>query len=812
MGLLDPADWRGQWIAATPDVSAPLLRTDFQVSGLVRRARAYVLGLGYHELRVNGQKADDRVLDPAPTFYDDALTRELGLGPVPRTKYATYDVTSLLRDGDNALGVILGNGWFSVEADIPRSPYHRDPYSDRPVLRLDLRIELTSGETVSVTSGPDWRTTPGPILYNDYCNGEEYDARLEQDGWDEPGFDDTSWDAVEAVPGPSGPPSAQRTPVARVIETRSTTAVDSADAGTRIFDVGQNLVGWVRIRVRGQRGSSVRLRHAARLDDEGRLDYRSNLGDGCTSRQADRYIIRGGGAEIWEPRFTLHGFRFIEVTTTDGASVDEVEARVVHNDVDQVASFASSSALLDQIHSNTVWSIRAGLQGFLQSTGDRCERLGSLGDAGFLADGLFWDYDLASFWADWFDDILDAQMPDGSLPIVAPPHWHAPWGGRPNDFAYQPWPDWMATYPILVWNHYRFYADAGLLGRHYQGMKRLSDWMSTQATDQIVLIGLGDHMEPQPDGLSSHSPKRTPIELTSTAWYYESTRIVAASARALGKVDDARRYERLAGEIRRAFNRRYFDRKLGRYGTGSQTANALPLSLGLAPRGRERDVAADIVANIRARDSHLATGLMGTPALGHALPEHGAADIMLEVMSQTTYPSWGHQIAMGATTGWETWGDDPPGMSLNMWMFAGAQTFLFRDVAGISPASPGWRDLTVRPKLTDQLDSARASIRTPRGEASVDWWREGSDLRFDIVIPSTSSADVWLPTGDQWDFVVFDGEDELWRDSGELRPRPGITRVTRGEDHVRFRVGGGTYILRLRPLPTVRHDPRSLPA
>jgi alpha-L-rhamnosidase len=333
--------------------------------------------------------------------------------------------------------------------------------------------------------------------------------------------------------------------------------------------------------------------------------------------------------------------------------------------------------------------------------------------------------------------------------------------------------------------------------------------MSSQASELIIPVGLGDHMEPQPGGLSSHSPKRTPVDLTSTAWYYACTRIVADSARTVGSDEAADRYGRLSADIRRAFDRRFFDRrffdrKAGHYGTGSQTSNLIPLWLGLTPAGRERDVLSHIVSDIRQRDDHLATGIMGTSALSHALPDHGAADVMLDVVRQTTFPSWGHQIEMGATTLWETWGDDPSGMSLNIWMFGSTQTFFYRDVAGMSPASPGWRDMTIRPRLTKHLDSARANVRTPRGDASVDWRHEGSTLRLDIEIPATSRADVWLPTSDEFASVIHDGDVQVWRDGEGSGERPGITSATRGDDHVRFEVGGGRYYFRVTPLPFVR--------
>ena len=482
--------------------------------------------------------------------------------------YASHDVTGLLRAGRNAVGVMLGNGWYAAEADVPPSPSHRKPYGDRPRLLLQLEVELTEGEPVRLASGTGWKASAGPVRYNDYSHGESYDARRELPGWDTPGYDDSRWSAVQEVAAPSGTLRAQPLAACEVVETRAAKRILTPAAGVSVYDFGQNCSGWSRLRVRGERGSRVTLKHGARVYADGSLDARSNLYDlHCThvARQRDSYTLKGRGVEEWEPRFTLHGFRYVEVSGYPGTPrAEHLQGRVVRNAAERVGSFRCSNELLNRIHEAAVWTFASSLQGFPQDAADRSERVGWLGDP--IPEDYMYNFDTARFWSKWCDDLADSQKPDGQLPVISPLHWRGS--------SYDPYgncPVWWSHYALIPWSVYWFYDDERVLAEHAAGIGKLVDYLSSRAQEHIVEFGLGDHMEPQPDGTTSSSPRHTPPALTSTAYYHFDARVAARAAEIAGRGEEARRYGALAEEIKVAFNRRFLDRGSNQYATGSQT-------------------------------------------------------------------------------------------------------------------------------------------------------------------------------------------------------------------------------------------------
>jgi alpha-L-rhamnosidase len=790
MALLAPDDWQARWIGAAAGVSAPLLRAEFRLDAVPRRARVYLTGLGYHELRLNGVKVGDNVLDPASTTYDRDPSFPYSDELHPRVLYVVHDVTAHLVDGANAVGLMLGHGWYSVEPGVPGPPAHHAPWGDRPRGLLQLEIELANSEVMRVCTDASWKTSPGPVVYNNYCHGERYDARLQRTGWDQPGFDDSAWPAAVELDPLAGVLRTQPIPPARVVETLTPVAVTRPRDGVAIADFGQNVTGWTKIAVAAAAGTEITLRHGARLGADGELDDSSNMArtwGSYEARQTDGYLTRGEGTETWEPRFTLHGFRCVEVTGSGPFSLERAEARVVHSALDPTGEFECSTELLNQIHSNVRWTFRASFQGFPQDAADRSERGGWLGEPGFLIEDFLYTYDTLRFWAKWLDDLQDAQLSNGRLPLACPLHWRG-LGGYDGSC-----PDWKTTYPLIVWHHYRFYGDSSILERHYDGVRRLVDLMLAQAQAFILTEGVGDHMEPQPDGSCSVHPTRTPVALTSTAWLYASLQLVVKIARVFGDEQRAHRYDRIARIVHRAFNARFFDEAVGRYGSGTQTALAIPLWLGLVPPEHEAAVAQGLLDEIRNDGGRLATGTMGTAALAQVLPDIGAADVMYDIATQTTNPSWGYQIANGATTLWETWGDNPPDGSLNMKVFGSIEKFLYREVAGISLAAPGWKDVLVKPSLTRKLVSARASVTTVRGDVAIDWRAEDDALRVDLEIPATSRADVWLPLGEAADVSVSESGETIWRSGEQVGARPGVGAATRADGHLRLAIGGGSY-------------------
>ena len=809
MGLLEAGDWRGGWIgAADRTISAPLLRRKFVLDRPVRRATVHMSGLGYGELYVNGAKVGQSVLDPGNTYYDNDQSFALGA----RVLYVSHDVTELLQPGANVFGVMLGHGWYSAEDDIPPSPSHRTPYGDRPRLLLQGIVEYADGEQVSIVSDGGWKAAPGSIMYNDFSNGERYDARRERPGWDCPGYDDADWQPAVAVDAPGGALVAQSMPSARVIETRPAVELTNPSEGVYIFDLGQTITGWCRLRVQGPAGATVTLRHGTCLYADGTLDARSNLchapeseedyrqGIGRegevhhSARQTDSYTLRGNGVEVWEPRFTLHSFRYVEVTGYPGIpDLESVEGRVVHTAVGTGSRFRCSNELFNRIHSNVHWTLRGSFQSISQDAADRSERVAWLGDPGFIAEDYLYNFDSASFWAKWLEDIGDAQKEDGDVPVVAPMHW------RTTMDAYLRWMDWASTYPIFVWQVYRHYGDERVLARHYSSLKRMMAFYGGLAEGHIMRRGLGDHMEPQADGSSSFRPLHTPMPLTSTAYSQHCVWVLAQAARVLGEEEDARRYSALAGEIKEAFNREFLDRASNQYGGGSQTANAVALHLDLVPADRVEAVVANLVEDIRVRQNgHLTTGIIGTAALENALPRYGQAEVMAELMAQTTFPSWGEQIAKGATTVWESWNGDPEDeLSLNMKMFCSTEVFFYRTLAGISPTSPGYRTIAIRPSVVGGLTDVEAEVKTQSGPVAVAWQRDAGTFAMQVTVPVNTTAQVSVPKVGLGGVTVSEGGETIW-EAGVFRPR--VAGISAGEDRgdaVTFAVGSGSYAFRL---------------
>jgi len=579
MGLMKKGEWQGRWIGTEKDISAPLLRKEFEVSKKIKQARVYISGLGWSELYINGKKVGDHVLDPAMTYYN----KHKGLELDSRVLYVTYDVTDYLRKGRNAMGVLLGNGWYSNDGRL----VGRWPWGDSPILLLQMNIEYTDGRMVSIITDKSWKTADGPITGNEICLGEHYDARLEKTGWNNLGYDDSDWDnavfadwdnAVWADP-PRGKLVSQMMPAVKVMKTIKPVNITQPADGVYIYDFGQHFSGWTRLRVSGPRGTKVIIRHAGAVYDDGRLDTRHQLG----AAQTDSYILKGEGVEVWEPRFTLHGFRYAEITGFPGTpKLENLEGRFARNSVEISGSFECSNPLLNQIHRNVCWTFMASFQGILQCAADRDERISWLGDPGFVAEDYIYNLNTALFWAKWLNDIKDSQMPNGDVPVATPLT-----SGEPYH-RYHPWPCWKSTYPLFVWYLYQYYDDERILATHYDGIAKLVKFLGTLADNYIISDGLGDHMEADRDsGKSNFYPKHTPVSITSTGYYYFDTWILAQAAKILGKTDDYERYSTLAGKIKNAFNEKFLNKQTNQYATGSQTSNAMALHLGLVPEDRK---------------------------------------------------------------------------------------------------------------------------------------------------------------------------------------------------------------------------------
>jgi len=567
---------------------ARYLRHDFSVEKKVRRATAHVCGLGLFELYLNGQKVSRDALSPALSEYEK------------RAFYLTFDATRQLKQGDNAVGVILGNGRYY--APRVRAPAAAVSFG-YPKLLLQLNIEYTDGTTAQIVSDENWKlTTDGPIRANNEYDGEEYDARLEMPGWSQPKFDDSHWQPVQLVKAASPVLSAQISEPMRLVDTLHPVAITSPKPGVFIFDLGQNMAGWCQLKVSGPCGATVKLRHGEELQPDGAL-YTANL---RSAKAEDSYTLSGHGVETYEPRFTHHGFRYVEVTGFPGTpTLGAIEGRVVHDAVPAAGQFACSNPLLNQLHHNIYWTTRDNYR-TIPTDQPRDERQGWMGDRQEVSKGETYLFNVAPLYTQWLTDMRDDQHPNGSVPDVSPAYWP----------LYQDGVVWASTYIIVPHMLYDQYEDLGVLQSHYDSMKKWADFMSSFLEDGIMPRNTyADWCVPPTimTEINSSNPRlKTSGELISTAIFYHDLRLMARSARLLGKTADAGHFEAVAAQMKTAFNRRFYDSKAGYYDNGTQTSCVLPLAFGMVPDEFKTNVFAHLVEKITGENNnHLATGLTG---------------------------------------------------------------------------------------------------------------------------------------------------------------------------------------------------------
>lgn len=749
MALLSAEEWKGQWIGG-----ANQLRTEFQLAEAVARARVYICGLGYYELRVNGAKVGSNVLDPGWTTYDK------------RVLYTTYDVTPLLQRGANAVGVMLGEGWYKARA-----------------LLLQMNIELVNGKRLSVTSSPAWKGKDGPITSDSVWDGEIYDATRETPGWDRPGFNDSNWAAAQLVKSPGGVLSAQMMPPIRVVDTITPVGLTNPQPGVYVYDLGQNFSGWAQLRVRGSRGAAVRLRFSELLYDDGMINRETIRG----AKARDTYILRGeGGLEVYEPRFTYHGFRYVEVTGFPGTpSLDSLRGRVVRSDVESVGSFAASKPLLNQIQRLIRWGQATNLHSIPTDCDQRDERMGWLGDAHVTAEEAMLNFDMAAFYTNFVRDIRDVQGTDGSLTDTVPHRY----GSRPAD------PAWGTAYPLLCWYMYEQYGDRRILEEHYEGLKKYVEFLRTKAPDNVLRYSYyGDWVAIEP----------TPGGLVSDAYYYYDVQLLAKMAGILGKSADAQTYAQLATQIKDAFNREFYDAKRGVYATGTQTANTLPLFLGLVHPGVQETVQGKLFNDIvYQHDSHVTTGFIGVKYLLPLLSRSGLSDLAYDLATQTTFPSWGYMIANGATTLWELWHKrtGPSMNSHNHPMMGSVGAWFYQALAGINvePEGVGYRRIRIEPQIVRDLTWVSATVETVRGTVSSSWTHSPGMITLEVVIPVSSDAKIVIPKEEQMSEVaVYEGDRTVWEKGKYVPGTPGITGASQGTDgSITIEVGSGRYAFKL---------------
>jgi alpha-L-rhamnosidase len=745
---------------------ARYLRHEFTVEKKVRRATAYVCGLGLFELYLNGRKASDDVMSPALSQYDK------------RAFYLTFDVTDQLRQGDNAIGVILGNGRFFL----PRADMQSFGY---PKLLLQLNIEYTDGTTTQVVSDGNWKaTTDGPIRANNEYDGEVYDARLEMPGWCEPNFDDSKWQPAQLVKPPTPVLSAQIGEPMRVRDTLLPIAITNPKPGVYIFDMGQNMAGWCRLKVSGPAGTVVKLRHAETLKPNGMI-YTDNL---RTAKAEDIYTLKGQGIETYEPRFTHHGFRYVEVTGFPGKpTLSAIEGRLVYDDLPAEGQFACSNPLLNQIYHNLYWTTRDNYR-TMPTDLPRDERQGWMGDRQEVSKGETYIFNVEPLYAQWLTDIQDDQNANGSVPDVCPAYWS----------LYQDGVVWASTYIIIPPMLYEQYDDPGILQQHYASMKKWIDYMSGFLEEGIMSRNTyGDWCFPprspaEMTVINSSDPKLTTSgALMSTAIFYHDLQLMARSARLLGKTSDAEYFETLAGRIKVAFNSRFYDPKAGYYDNGTQTSCVLPLAFGMVPDEYKTNVFNHLVEEITMEsNNHLATGLIGGHYLMRVLSDNGRPDLAYTIATQTTYPSWGYMISKGATTMWELWNGDTADSGMNsrniVMLIGDLDIWLHEYLGGIrpDPEAPGFKKIIIKPEPVGDPAWVKDSYDSVRGRINSEWHKSTGQFDLRVTIPANTTASVYLPAKDIQSIT----------ESGQaLMKVTGVESAKMEGDRAVLEVGSGSY-------------------
>ena len=723
MGLLDQADWSAKWIGKkderTPVVGqrnpAPYFRKSVEVGKDITKARAYISGLGYYELYINGEKIGDHVLSPNQTNYDRRQTASFEDGKIAnmstRVLYETHDISNYLRQGENVFAVILGNGWYFQTT---RSEY-MPLYFDSPRFIARIEIEHADGSKEMVVSDESWKNAGGPILNNNLHHGEIYDARLESKGWDKGGFDDSKWVWSDLLRSPEGKLKAQMSPPDRVVDSIKPVSISRKDNGVYRYDFGTMFSGWVKLSIQGQRGDEIRLTF---FEDTGN-----------TYEQQDIYIIHGEGLEVWEPRFTWHAFRYVEIS---GASselmLDNVEGRIVNTDVKSTGLFESSNELFNTINSDFKKTQLGNMHGGVPSDCPHRERRGYTGDGQIAAQAAIYNFDMQAFYTKWLNDIADAQNKvTGYVSNTVP--YHSGSGGTP----------WGSAYIIIPWYMYLYYGDLAIIKEHYHGMKHYLTYLSTQVDDQGLIKekDLGEWVPPEPTEI--------PPSFVSSAYYYYNLMLMGNMAGIMRNEADATNFLAVAEKVKAAFNQKYFNPEKASYSIGRQGADVFPLAFGLVPEEYIHQVFETLVYHVSVTTKgHFDTGMMGTPYMLEVLTKYGRPDLAYSLMNRRDFPSFGYNIERGATTLWESWtGND----SHSHPMFGSVCAWFFQGLGGINPdpVRPGFKHTIIKPAIVNELDYVKTTYPSVYGDIQSKWELSAGDLKLTVSIPPNTSASVFVP-------------------------------------------------------------------
>ena len=777
MAFLYQSDWNAKWITRTnaltkeDSMRSIMMRKPFSIDKPVKKARLYVTGLGNYAFYINGSKVGKDILTPGWTHYPKRL------------QYQAYDVTSLVKNGENTAGAMLGNAWWSGGLGWGTDPNSRKRYSFGPMkLYAQLEIEDESGNVQTITTDESWKWDESPITFNNLYDGVHYDARLEQDGWNTSDFNDSNWKSVTLA----GPETAmlvlQQAPPIRAEQELTAISIKKAPNGNYVFDFGQNMVGWGKLKVKAKPGTEIKMMFAELLHDDGTV-AQENL---RTAKATDIYITKSDAEETWEPIFTYSGFRYVEIKGLPAEPTSETLKGVVfYSSAPWIGSFESNNQLIDQLMKNTSWGIRGNLHSVPTDCPQRDERLGWMGDAQTFAPTCYYFMDMTQFYEKWMKDILDCQDSSGYVYDVNP----AIVVDGPAK------PGWGDAVIITPWVAYKFSGNKRILEESYDGMKAWVEFMRRHAKDNIYIwanpdstfFGYADWI----------APVMSPKQPISASYLYLSSQLLSEIAAVIGKTGDATEYAQLAADVAVAYQQKYF--KDGDYEGGTQTANLLPLGFGITPDELKPQVFQNVVNAVNERDGHPSTGFLGTQYILPILSDYGRHDMAYEMINLTTYPSWGYMVAQGATTIWELWNSDterPEGMnSRNHYALGGIGEWVYGYLGGLKPdiSQPGFKRSNIAPMPVGDLTFSKILRKTDYGNLMVDWKIEGSSFILNIVIPPNTTSLVTIPKN----AVPFQSISvvgiEIFKDGAAVNTVANIEFAGEDENGVSFNVASGAY-------------------
>lgn len=777
MGILDTQLWQASYIGMNPAIDtgearpSQYYRKEFSISKKVQSARMYVTSLGLYQAYINGQKVGDDLFTPGWTSYHSRL------------QYQTYDVSSML-GANNAIGAVLGDGWYRGSIGWGQNNY----YGDRLALTLQLRIDYADGSTEWIVTDRTWKASTGPILSSEIYHGETYDAKMEIPGWNQPAFDDSKWHDVDLISHSKDILVASMSDPVKAVQEIKPIKLIKTPKGETVFDMGQNMVGWVRLKVTGNKGDRVTLKFAEVLDKDGNF-YTENL---RAARATDCYFLKGGGEEIYEPYFTFHGFRYVKIDGITNPGLDQITGIVIHSDMEPTGTFVCSDSLINQLQHNIQWGQRGNFLDVPTDCPQRDERLGWTGDAQVFAPTAAFNFNVAPFFTKWMKDLAADQLENGRVPHVIPDVLRGDGGSAA----------WSDAAVIIPWTMYLLYGDLEILRTQYPSMKAWVEYVKGRAGEDHVWTNdfhYGDWLA-YATANSDYPGATTEKDLIATAYYCHSTSLLSKIAGTVGYTEDEKTYADLAEKIKAAFNHEFVTPS-GRLVSHTQTAYALVLSFGLLP-DEQIENAGRYLANDVKKFGHLTTGFVGAPLLCKALSGQGYDKEAFMLLKNKKYPSWLYSITRGATTIWERWDGQKPGgafqnagmNSFNHYAYGAIGEWLYSYVAGIEvdPGAPGYKHFFLAPHPGGDLEHASAKLQTMYGVIESSWRLTGEYFSYDIAIPTNTKATITLPLAEK-DQLTVNGK-SIQKALNEM--------AQQDETEVKLELGSGKYSFRY-PIPVL---------